>query len=325
MNRLLPWNIVDTPEAIIRTELRTTHSRKLITRIFAHAGEGKPLDARLRQRVLHYPELLAELLTDGVLSEKDRMEFAHHVPGALNALLENFEELAPRIESKMYHDLSAVEQIYWFVKGSGMEGSLRLADYASRLLVDPVRTFRITPLEDRAAVQRTLRERSETEKHTSAAWAHFYISSHVIDLDVPLPSELMLALKTSEEYSWLTARLMFLRDAEPYVYAPLLAHIRTPRWAYHCLRDGLADGAEQSRLLDLLHHAPEWAAEYYTHKEGMTEETLKTAYETIVGCSPQHPLIEELHVWRLQRSWALRFEPGAADTDAIKATQRGTD
>lgn len=303
MNSLLPFDLIDTPHAILDTPMRLTNENSILETIQSAATTRTPIDPRVKRRLSHYPSLVAGLLSDpeirNLFGARDCSDLLSNDTAALNVLLLNFNVFSPILEERLLGNAEAVNQIYVHCQRSGYHGIKTLDELATLLRHDPNRTFNITREEEKFSVAKRLQGESEEYKYRSAGWAFFYLCSHLVDRDVSLDPELLRALQGEEEYLYRAAHLLrYRRDAAPFVWKPLIAKISSPRWVYHAMWADLAEGCEDE-FFRILYHAPQWCCQLVDSWdiEDLTPDQLNFHYQAMMRAAHSHELIQELHQW----------------------------
>ena len=303
MNNLLPFDLIDTPFDILGTPMRTRIETLLLAQVQSAAITKTPLDSKVKKHLSHYPTLLADLLTDpsvsNVLGVKDRGDLLGNDTSALNALLLNYEELSPILEPRLLDNLEAVQQIYLHCWRTQMQGTKSMDELAEILREDPNRTLYVAKFTEKRELALKLQRESEDLKYRSPAWAFFYLSSHPIDHDLPLDRELLQVLQGDEEYLYRAAHLLKNRtEMRPLVWKPLVSKLSSPRWVYHAMSAGIAEGHEDE-FYQILYRAPQWGCQLIASSEieDVSVDELHFHYMAMNRAACNHELIQELHYW----------------------------
>ena len=296
MNGLAFEHYVDQPWLLFHL----WHTEVLQTKLRNSVEEA--IDARRQieeitvARLRWYPALVGALIMEGLITVQDIERILNNPVSRFYALASNYEALAPVLESKLLVDAEGVERLVRWLRYKNFKPFRDEREYMAMLGEDPNRHYRLTPPAERMSPEQ-VRAEAEKRKHQSAAWAYLFVSS---SQDPLLDAALVSVLKTNEEYAYLSAYVLRRRNFEMSRWVELVTNIKTPRWAFHVMRDiepGAAMPLEtRTRLLRCVHTSPPWAVQLWESRGWRGEHLRNAAYECGV-ISAGHECDVELSAW----------------------------
>jgi hypothetical protein len=241
------------------------------------------------------------LIIDGKIARPDIERILDNPVTRFYAMASHYTELAPTLEAGLLADPEGIERMIRWLRYKNITPFRDEHDYLSLLGDDPNRHYRLTPPHARVPSD-LLRVEATKNKLVSAAWAYLWISS---SQDPVLDDRVLATLKSSEEYAYLAAYVLRRRNFESARWRDLVTDIKSPRWAFHVMRDiepGSSMPVEISaRLLRCVHVSPPWAVQLWESR-GWRGEHLKLAAHECGIHSAGHECDIELNAWlRLAR------------------------
>jgi hypothetical protein len=300
---------------------------------------GNKLSPRAVRTLAWFPRVLAYAIQcDCVPLDAQREALADPYVAFL-VLMENYAHLAPTLEDEyvLQNPVSLallIDDLLAYPKQSRRP----IADYLEALSQqDPNRRIWLAPKEDWAALVADFKARPEFANPTTAAWAHFRL---LVSPSNQLSGELSSLLATDEEYLYRTAFLFHQRSAqkEPTPqWDTLLRSIKTPRWAFHALRDQLAQSPEtQAVLFNVLLRDLGWLVEATAEplwtrdgslggREPMGTKPFMTLYQEVIRLNYISPIREDMHEYATEFSMPARAKTLAAQADQISLRNASLD
>ena len=303
MNGLAYSDYIDKPHCIFNG-WHASQMYRALTRAVNDAGPGRadrPLDDITIARLKWYPALTSDFIVAGQLKLPDIEKILADPSPRFWALANHYEELAALLEPKLMEDPESAERLYRWTHYRDFTRFHKDTEYLARLGDDPNRHYRLTPPTERSATEKLALE-SDKNRSRNAAWAFLYVSTHQL---TTLESDLTKRLLESEEYSYLAATVLRRRGLPLETWFPLVAGIKSPRWAYHAMRY-LEPGANlpiaaKNGLQKIIYASPPWAVQLWEARN-WTGDQLQWAYEKCLNASSAHECAPELRSWYRMRT-----------------------
>jgi hypothetical protein len=297
MNKLLPYNLKDTPEAIFRTVSRNNIEKHLLDTVLESASYGTPLAKQTKRQLAWRPDLIADLVSSDFLSSADRDDMVRTPGQALNVVAQD-PALLPFWAESILSNAETAEQLYFlqFVQSRPVE--IDIDAILQSVDGHPARKLRILAKHDPAqfhSYRAQVPAMAEAQKYSSPAWALEWLSRNPVLSDQPLDPELASTLAQDEGSACLAIRILRDRLADPIVWAALEGAIRSPRWIYQSLVSGLLI-KETVRAETALHSFPAWMVEWLVDTHASIEN-ITSAYFAAAAAAGEHELIGDLHHW----------------------------
>ena len=261
----------------------------------------RSIDELTVARLRWYPSLVGELILQGKIARPDIERILDNPVTRFYTLASHYTELAPTLEAGLLNDPEGIERLLTWLRYKHMTPFRDEQEYFALLGDDPNRHYRLTPPHARAPSE-LVRAEAGKNKYRSAAWAYLWVSSTQEPI---IDQEIISVLKTNEEYAYLTAFVLRFRNYNVAHWIELVADIKTPRWAFHVLRD-IAPGSEMpiaiaSRLQRRVLVSPPWAVQLW-ETLGWRGERLNLAAHECGLLSVGHECEIEFNAWlRLAR------------------------
>ena len=296
MNALAYDDYIDRPWLIFQNYNSSLFHAHLMRSVGDAVSASRPLDETTRLRLRWYPALASDLIVAGHMSPPDIEAVLGEPTPRWWAMVNHYEELAPVLEPKLLDDAESAERMIRWLRFHGKKPFHPEGEYLACLGDDPNRHFRLTPPADRPSLDALSLEASKNRsKHPG--WAFLFVSCNRLP---SLDPELLAALGQSEEYSYLTAKVLRRRNVAESVWQPLLKFIKSPRWAYHAMAHlepgSRLDMTTRNRLLGIIHSSPPWAVQLWAVRNWRGDQ-LDSAYNNCVTVSDGHECAPELHSW----------------------------
>lgn len=303
MNNLLSSGILDTPFSIFITPDRQNHIRELADRCGnAFAANMAPDESDLRQ-LAYIPNLLANMIKANFLSMATVTKLVATPTAALNLVSSdpgNLQTLL-RFEQIILSSPETTEQLYYHLLRNDLLNEEWLKKVMTNLGDEPQRAIRIYTRHygrDRGAELIEKIRNSVGENRTlNAAWSALWVEEFEVLDGAPLNQDIVESLSMSEEYCYRVMQYLRGQNYNPVTWGPLERAIRTPRWAYHVLRDGLIiNDAEEERITNILVTDPGWLVEWLIstrmHMERVSRYCLQCSQAV-----PNHDLGAQMTLW----------------------------
>jgi hypothetical protein len=304
--------IVALPRRIFSHYNMAAHERNLMNRVAIYTQERAYLPEPLIGKLACQPHLLARAILGGVVAFETERRILSDPNVAFFTVMQNYDLLAPRLE-ELYVQTSP-DALYLLVTNMRAYPKKFLHDekFYLDLIAKDAPTLR-TWLEPEANWSSLVQEFVRMPAYASiptAEWAYFALSR---DTASKLDSKLLTLLSTKEEYLYWSARTFAGRRAKG-VAAPdpneVLRRIKTPRWAFHALRDNLASDSEvQDQLLHITKGSAAWlvelaalkiwddAGQIHGGKMSLAGEALEQTFVEGVKRLYQDPGIDDFQCW----------------------------
>lgn len=316
MNRLLPYAVKDTPEAILGVVGQSLIERHLLDAVLSAANAQMPMDDGIRRRLAHRPRLIAELLAADFLSAADRDAMITTSTAALNVVAHDLT-LLPIWQDLILGDPETAEQLFYLCRMQSeplaVIGEEEILDAVSAC---PGRLLRLTAQINDTAFkeldEEVLRE-LPSRRLSSPEWALEWLARNLVSDEEPLDADLVKALSESEECAYLAMRILRNRVHRAEIWAPLEPAIKSPRWAYHALRDELLV-RDDARCESILIRHPGWLVEWMTDAEP-DRESIRLMYLQSSRAAHDHEMIGDLFHWFRTQSY-LRLVRRAVPAEA---------
>ena len=257
------------------------------------------LTADFLSRGMIPPSALKSILTDSVRR--------------FNVMACDYEKFAGMLEDALLTDPESVERIVRHARSIKLKLRLPENNYIDALGDDPNRKLRLTPPASRPLPAK-LQSDSVARRYHHPGWAFLYVSTHA---EPEMTNELVACLRKSDEYAYLAAKLLRIRDSVDLPmgkWMALLDGITSPRWAFHAMRDISPIPAQfegtYRRLLGIVHKSPPWAVLFWQVRH-FAAPVLKLCYASCLASAPEHECLPELHTWYRM---ALAMSAEASDT-----------
>lgn len=301
MNGLAFEHYIDKPWLIFMLWHTETIQATLKAGVDDAISARRPIDDLTVARLRWYPSLVGELILNGKIARPDIERILDNPVTRFYAMAGHYEELAPTLESGLMSSPEGVERMIRWLRYKNITPLRNEQEYFDNLGDDPNRHYRLTPPNARVSSE-DLRAEAAKNKHLSAAWAYLWVSS---SQNPVLTDEIISVLKTDEEYAYLAAYVLRRRNFPTERWIDLITEIKSPRWAFHVVRD-IEPGSSipvhiRSRLLRCVHVSPPWAVQLWESR-GWRGDHLKIAAHECGILSAGHECDIELNAWlRLAR------------------------
>lgn len=295
MNASSHISIAEFPKAIFATSQRHRFERAIQREVFNTHFRGSRCPRPTLARLLWYPHVASGLLYEAILPKAD-LRFLCANPGfGFRVLEDRYGHHAPQLEAELLRFPSAAESILRYRRKHAGGPTQMDSAIIECMSDDPNRVLRNLVPND-AETADLLHSQAEERKMESPAWAYFWLNSQGQTGDAALYE----VIARDEEYAYLAAATLRARGVASEVYQGLVGGMKTARWIFHVLRDGLA-GDHEKALESVLTKCPPWAVEYWEER-GLKNDKLGNKYLETVRRSFEHPCIEELHQWFIEKS-----------------------
>jgi len=289
----LPFEIVEFPKALFSTRGSFKESMRLQWSIFNDLVQQMPTPERTMQELQWYPEVVANMLTSGVMTPEMAAPLLNEPTFGFRVLVKDKGHLVSWLEPRLLVHAEAAELILAWRRQAARGPTQADAAYLECMIDDPNRLIRsLMPSQESTSRIAQLVHESASRKSESPAWAFCYLNNTP---SVALDSELLAVLATDDEYAYLAARILRDRGNPESVWAPLLDHVQKPRWVFHILRDGLA-GSKVQHFEEALMSSPPWMVEYWV-ATGTKMPELGPQYLETGRRSADHPCVGDLAPW----------------------------
>ena len=293
----LPFGLEDWPTALFSNAGARTRDSLVHAAVINKKRFNAQLDESNFANLCWRPHVVADLIANQKLTPSEQNKLlGSSLPLLFRVMLQNYPLFSEQFEDRLYADLESVERLVTYLQVERKKGRKPMSFYSGLLDADPNRALRIIEDETERAFKRDmLADSAMSMRCTSAAWAFFYLRAHPGE---SIPAEILPVLAQSEEYSYLAAKLMSSRAVVSAEYAGLLKNLKSPRWIYHALRDGL--GVDTEAMIAILLNHPAWLIQYLTKAQmgiEQKEEIYALAVEAISKDGDNHPCEQDLHLW----------------------------
>lgn len=293
----MPSTIIDFPVAIFRTRNDLRAWGALRHAIVSARATETEIPEKAFRRLAWYPTVLAPLIAEGELTPEEAAPLLQDPVVGFRVLREKWGELVQWLEPQLLASAEAAEMILAYRRK--MAGGPTQLDeiYIDCMADDPNRLLRSLAFGGKPdpRISKIIAE-SEGRRNESAAWAFCFLNAHPTD---PLTSEMEKALVEDDEYAYRAAALLEERG-QPNT---LVRGIKSPRWLFHVLRDGLA-GDHKSVLEERLMASPPWMVEYWQTTK-MELPLLQQQCRALISHAEDHPCFEDLDPWFVERATHL--------------------
>lgn len=160
-----------------------------------------------------------------------------------------------------------------------------------------LRTLEFTDDSHSEEIESALLKILEQFRAYSPGWSLFWLSHTDTDSGTSegdLPQDIIESLCKDEERSYLALKILAGRAYDGDGLDRLEQAIRSPKWAYHLLRDHLA--SDRIRLLEIVCRDPAWLVQYCADANVPVSE-IGALYLRCIETVPEHELIPDLHYW----------------------------
>jgi hypothetical protein len=260
----LPFKIEDLPTAIFFNPASAQREQGVAFQLRLAASSRTFATEELLEELSLRPHMMADIFRQKTLQPHERALLAAKNPAmTLRAMLHFYDDLAPELEQEIMNDLESVERLVSYFDLRKRSGMHPREYYLSKLEEDPNRYLRVcdnddfVPIEELKFKLAVMADKAEANRFSSPAWAFFYLRCSMPSTIEPA---LIAALRPSEAYCYLTARLCDQASIPSHEWAPLTWNLKEPRWIYHALRDGLA--TEPETAINTLMSSPPWLVQY---------------------------------------------------------------
>ncbi len=309
MNELLPPGIIDTPDALLDVSGEGSFRERLWREL--ERSSSSDVSNGMLKALPWYPSLFVRFL-DAFPQLRDVAVANVKRPSHAVAIVAVRPSCYREMSDLIFQDMEAIEQLFVLSTRESYRQWVPASDdlINNWLIRDPQRWLRAIKLfqpNGWPEANRQAQMAASDNWQSNAAWAFFRLCQTEVPEDAPLSAEWMSALKGDEEYAYLAMRILRDRAASPLVWSGLLACIRSPRWAFHCLRDRLVvDEACEMRFITILESDPAWLVEWMALSDLSIDEA-KTYYRRCAKAAAQHELMERMHCWFRTVSTAIRL------------------
>lgn len=303
------------PTEIFNHALTPSYRKELFTSVMQARSTRAPIGEATLRRLRWYSDLAAGLVAEDVMSA-NALKVLGSDPFLGFGILFAEQRLYPKLaalEDVLIRDPETSERILAYVAAHGLTLNRPEAHYLESVSRDPSRLLRHrireavarldvgnataakTKLEEQVAHEATRR------RNESASWAYLFLKSH---RTLTLDSGLVDALTEEDEYLYLAAAKLRGYQTPAENYRQLLLNIRSPRWAFHALRDK-QDGdheATRAHLVGVLTQSPAWSVQFWVHTGlvGQLPRSLDQLNALFYACMTQaseHDCLVELRAW----------------------------
>jgi hypothetical protein len=298
---LLPHNVWAVPQAVF--DISPMRERSLHNALKRRVEARLPIAEIDLRQLANFSHSAAEFLLGGWLKPGEIDILLENPAHRFAVLLEDYDALAPSLEKPLETHPESVERLIVYFRKHERSGQHSEGYYLELLRGDPDRYLRVAnnPPDDvrDALLRETLDKRFVSPEH-----AYFFL--HVNSLTT-LDRGIAKALAKSEYHSYLAAKHLKNSGVPAAVYNPIVSRLKTPRWLYHALRDGLV--MESEGVIERLVSSPAWTVEWLVTSRATLEHVERVyskCFLTGAGASTFH----DLHLWFQHRQIAAaRGEP----------------
>lgn len=294
-----PLGIVNFPHWLFTSMEHLAFQSKLEGIVFSAAVRDQPLLPEVLEKLKWYPRTAARLIADGYISKEDRENLSEDPLFGYQMLSSNYGgEWVSWMENKLFNSPAATEMILLY-RRSAADGPTSADDaYLECMSSDPNRVIRSVRNDENGRERIAQIEKDAPVRRVeSAPWTYCFLDRCAGEASV----DLIDSLRNDEEYAYLAARLLADRRSERALWGSLIDSIHTPRWAFHVLRDGLADEQQRARLMEVLLSCPPWLIELLA-TANMPRSTVAGYVAKSSLCYPSHPCREEALAWVKSRA-----------------------
>jgi hypothetical protein len=288
------------------------HERNLMNRVAIHAEERRYLPPPLIEKLACHPHLLARAILGGVVAFETEAAILADPYVAFLTVMQNYDVLGPRLEELYLH--TNPDALFLLISNlrAYPKAFAHPEQHYLDLLAKTAPTLRIWLEPEanwQALVQGFVKEPGYANPQTPE-WVYFDLSRKACER---LDPKAMATLAGKEEYLYWAAG-MFAGRREKGIVAPhpdeVLGMIRTPRWAFHALRDRLTnDPIVQNKLLHVVKGSAAWlvelahlkiwddAGQIYGGTSILGDYALEQIYVEGVKRLCADPCIDDFHCW----------------------------
>jgi hypothetical protein len=306
-------SVVALPRAIFKHLDIHKHEAALLAGVALYAETEQKISARLIQRLAWFPRILGHAIIHDFLPFDAQNEALSDPYVAFRTTMEHYAKLAPRLEDTYLVGSPAalallVSSIRVYKKRTRRSEKEYLDLIAEK---DPNRRIWLADEPAWPELVRGFEARPEFKSTPTAPWCYFRLSRQASG---ELPLALGEVLATDDEYLFRSAALFAQRKRQGQpapAWGPLLAGIHSPRWAFHALRDNLAESSDVAgHLFEILKHDLAWLVELTVqpiwddqgrmHCQGtatLAGAAFKPLYLEAVRQNYASPLIQDFHCY----------------------------
>jgi hypothetical protein len=266
----------------------------------------QPFREPLKRRLEWMPHLIGQLIVDKSIQLGTEAEFFANPYVAFFAIRAAYNVLAPKTEEIYLLKSPVALSLVIHERRRFPKSWLHTEEfYLTRLReLDPARYYLALEPDKRAVFLQLARAAESFAAVESPSWAYLKVAESAV---TEVPASIAEILSHDEELLYQAALLIRDRSGEA---APLLSRLKSPRWAFHALRNRLTEEpASIDRLLKCVKEDAAWAVELmaspiwdaegslYAGSSSLRSDAFKMFYLSVATAAAQHPCINSLHAW----------------------------
>jgi hypothetical protein len=297
--------IKDRPKAIFKPmpeideghSLYEQRSNELLVRLTKKIKHQDPIADSELEELKYFPEVYRDLMLMDDTPENLMAELYEVPKVAFDLMTANYSQLSPYIENCIYSSPELVYKLLFWAEETGTKLRFPISFYTQLLLEDLTWAVRWNKETNYPNYWETIVNFFEEYKMTDAGAAYMFLQANPSESAAPYSQ----VLASSWKFAFLAAKDLVHRGADINVLQE--DAIRYPQWAYHFLRDIKETNTEVA--MKSLYQNPAWLVEHLTDANITNVEP---HYKACVDAVPNHPLIQDLHLWVSRRARLLKLK-----------------